>query len=132
VGFDFYRSENDAFSMGQDSWAHVYALSVRGGWEPRGTEPPRGLGKDERKAWDGGYDSNDGQILTDLEATAMVLALEKMLPELRDRSPRARSTDGAATLPRMDEESRSYFDSDKRKMLIAFIDFLRRGACEIR
>lgn len=132
MGYDLYR-EGDAFSVSVHTWPRAYALAIEGGWEPRGTLPPKGLSKKARSEWPGTYDSNDGQFIAADDASNMAAALEKMMNAL----PALVADEGAPfdehELAGAKVDPRAYFTpKDKRKLLEALIRFLRGGSCELR
>jgi len=132
MGIDL-RREKDGISISVFTWARAYALAIEGGWEPRGTLPPKHLPEAEKKAWPGAYDSNDCQIITDEDARAMADALEKMLASLGPPVVGSEAQpDGGVSLWGGYDQPQDYFNPEnKRRVLKALINFLRGGACEI-
>jgi len=132
MGFDLHRGD-DVFSIGLHTWTRAYAFAIEGGWQPKGTLPPKHLSKKERAAWQGWYDCNDGQFIAADDASNMAAALEKMVAAL----PPPVATDPApfdwSSLAGGQVEPRTYFTvENKRKILELLITFLHGGACEIR
>ena len=132
MGFDLRRGD-EVFSVSTQTWARAYALAIEGGWEPKGTLPPKNLSKRDRVAWQGWYDSNDGQFITDDDASKMASALEKMLAVLPPPIAANPAVHDASALAGGRVEPRTYFAvTSKRKILGLLIKFLRGGLCEIR
>jgi hypothetical protein len=64
-------------------WPEVLSLAESYGWKPAGTAPPKGV---RRTKWngaydDGGYHTNDGQLVTAADAAALAEALQKGLKD---------------------------------------------------
>lgn len=72
-------------------WTYVTRLAVQYGWNPAGTKQEPFEAQDITTGevttikpdpkWEGGYHSNDGQLVTDEDARAMAEALKKALPD---------------------------------------------------
>jgi len=105
-------------------------------------------------SWDGGYDSNDYQRVTDDDATNLAAALERALPELRDYNVteiKARPVTGwIADLvgnaardagipgdqlmtfgPAEDSDPIEYFSGDLKQKIVDFIAFCKTGGFTI-
>lgn len=72
-------------TLSRQSWAKTLELARIYGWQPQGTRPPsiydfRCLGAD----WDGGYLTNDGQMIKAEDALSLAAALEKALDDIPD------------------------------------------------
>jgi hypothetical protein len=131
MGFDLHRGD-DFLSIGLHTWTRAYAFAIEGGWEPKGTLPPKRLSKMERAAWQGTYDSNDGQFIAADDASNMAAALEKMVSALPPPVAADPAPFDASSLAGGKVEPRAYFTvENKRKILELLIKFLRGGACEI-
>jgi len=77
MGMDLI-GRNDVFSLNWTGWRLMYETAVNNGWEPVGTEPnERAPQMPDR--WDGGYFSNDFQIVTAEDAANMADALDRSL-----------------------------------------------------
>ena len=80
------RSETGAeFRVSKNAWLHILELAEEYDWEPLGTIPPRfndPLRNLEYEDWEGGYDTNDFQIVTDVDSTEMASALENALQDM--------------------------------------------------
>lgn len=61
------------------AWAKVLELARQYGWEPAGTELPE-------EDWNGGYDTNAFQRVTDEDAANIAAALERALDDVPDFS----------------------------------------------
>jgi hypothetical protein len=59
-------------------WPAVLQLAEDYGWQPAGTIPPKRINRD---AWDGGYASCDGQLVSADDAKALADALERGLAD---------------------------------------------------
>lgn len=132
MGFDLRRGD-DVLSIGVHTWTRAYAFAVEGGWDPKGTLPPKHLSRKERAAWPGRYDSNDGQFIAADDASNMAAALEKMaatLPPLAAEEDPTPFDEPSLAGGRV--EPRTYFAlQSKRKILDILIKYLRGGVCEI-
>jgi hypothetical protein len=131
MGVDLHRGD-DVFSVSVYTWQRAYALAIEGGWEPRGTLPPKGLSKKERTEWQGTYDSNDGQFIAAVDAANMAAALEKMVTILPPPAAADPAPFDVVSLSGARVDPRTYFTvEDMRKILKLLIEFLRGGACAI-
>lgn len=81
MGFELQSDSAAArdFSFGYNGWAMLLELATRYGWEPRGTEPPGGIG--DPNDWNGEYCSSDGQRVSTYDAQAMAAAIEKAVAD---------------------------------------------------
>lgn len=132
MGFDLRRGD-DVFSVSKWTWTRAYAFAIEGGWAPKGTLPAKRFSKQQRKEWQGWYDSNDGQIISAEDASNMSMALERMMATL---PPPTATADpvlfDAPSLAGGQVDPRTYFSlENKREILSLMIKFLRGGACEI-
>jgi hypothetical protein len=64
-------------------WTTVLDLAVSHGWKPEGTLPPS---LPDLREWDGNYDGNGSQSVTDSDAKAMAEALERAFPYILESS----------------------------------------------
>jgi len=79
MSFGLYRG-NDEFYCNGVVWGYLLRLAHQYGWEPQGTEGPDW--GDEWAPfgdWDGGYVTNDHQIVKAEDAQNMAAALKKAL-----------------------------------------------------
>ena len=131
MGFDLRRGE-DVLSVSVHTWTRAYAFAIEGSWEPRGTLPPKRLSGKERAAWQGRYDSSDGQFIAADDASNMAAALEKRMATLGPPVAAGSAPFDAPSLAGARVDPRTYFTvENKRKILVLLIEFLRGGACEI-
>jgi hypothetical protein len=131
MGFDLRRGK-DVLSVGVHTWPRAYAFAIEGGWEPKGTLPPKCLSGKERAAWQGWYDSGDGQFIAADDASNMAAALEKMVATLPPPVAAGSAPFDVSSLAGARVDPSTYFTvENKRKILVLLIEFLRGGACEI-
>jgi hypothetical protein len=78
------RAEIGDFTL--EGWQLLTKIAKKHGWVPRGTQEPPDWDSSAYGKWDGGYDTFDGQIVTQEDADAMsdglmaaVLRLERKL-----------------------------------------------------
>jgi hypothetical protein len=74
MGVDL-RSEHGGESLSWSGWGKLLDLAQEHGWQPEGTAPPDYWGNTQGKRWEGGYDSNDWQRVTDSDSHALGEAL---------------------------------------------------------
>jgi hypothetical protein len=128
---DLTSDSGAAFRASGLGWAYDLNLAEEYGWRPAGTERPPRL--PPTVAWDGRYDSNEGQRVSRADAESLADALERAL---RDPEGAARA---AAVTRRLSEEIRAVTgrdftlevpgtDADHQRSLIGF---LRSGSFEI-
>jgi hypothetical protein len=122
------------FRFANYSWSKVLRLGVMFGWEPAGTEAnvdfvlcckygiPEAEGggftgtqeerdlfaEEVRREWDGGYCSNDYQIITAEDARNLADALERALPDVPDREAVAHKLQRRECLPGELEKYREF------------------------
>lgn len=66
-------------------WHKLLRIALRHGWEPAGTLLPLVETVEfPEEDWDGGYVSNDHQLVTAEDAAALADALERALPTISD------------------------------------------------
>jgi hypothetical protein len=101
MGMDL-RGEGGYFRSSHRAWGTALKLAWEHGWEPAGTKPPEftvyasdGVTVDEVATrswrhcyanWDGGYFSNDYQVVSDEDAANIADALERALDYVPDES----------------------------------------------
>ena len=137
-------------------WAKALELGQLYAWHPGGTRPPSHLDFPQLGAeWDGGYLTNDGQVVKAEDARALAAALERALEDIpHENLP----VDWSAMFQREDDlpewlspEEREfleeelqeglldvlgmsplqYFAGDEKRHLKQFIRFCRLGSFEI-
>ena len=68
-------------------WAKALELAELYGWRPMGTCSPSHLDLEKLNAeWDGGYMTNDGQIVKAVDALLLAFALEKALDGIPNKN----------------------------------------------
>src|SRR5262245_57325667 len=89
MGMDLSGAAGGYFRFNNRGWADVLDLAELYGWEPVGTASPRNFetGEPQYADWDGGYGSNDYQIVTAPDAAAIATALEAALDDIPDVVP---------------------------------------------
>ena len=137
-------------------WAKALELAGLYGWKPTGTRPPSRIDFYEIGAeWDGGYLTNDGQMVKAEDARALAVALERSLDDIPNEnlpldwmsmfrqendlpewlSPEERELieeelqDGLLDI--MGVHPIEYFAGDEKRHLKEFIRFCRLGSFEI-
>ncbi len=97
MGFDLTAESGDYFHFNWAGWTQILKEAWDYGWRPQGTLCPDWyiVGTDLRAAdvydkekWEGGYFSNDGQVVTAEDACAIAQALERALPQLEQPKQR--------------------------------------------
>lgn len=93
MGVDLMSEAGGSFMVNWYGWKRLFNLACRYGWEPQGTIDPDASYKDDPeydpehvKNWDGGYFSNDEQLVNVEDAKEMAKAIEKYLsqPHIRE------------------------------------------------
>jgi hypothetical protein len=109
-------------SVNVTAWGMLLKLSERFGWKPAGTESPAGV--DE---WGGNYIGRDGQLVTDKDATALAMALERALDDIPEQAATGtRVTSKGGIKNGADVSPIEYFSDRKRKKAIRdFIAFCK-------
>ena len=93
------------------------------GWRPMGTQLLSICNFDKLDPnWDGGYLTNDGQIVTTEDALSLAIALEKSLDDIPDFNLEDYPLDLSKINPF------EYFAGDEKRQLIDFIKFCRLGS----
>lgn len=85
MGMDLHSETGAEFRLSRNAWLHILELAKEYGWEPLGTIPPTfddPLRNLEYKGWEGGYDTNEFQIVTDVDSAEMASALENALQDI--------------------------------------------------
>ena len=94
------------FDININGWAKILAIAFEHGWEPEGTTLGAFVGKDgsveidthETKAdseegrrmiaeWEGRYDSNDSQVVSEQDGLNLAAAVERGLADISDNDP---------------------------------------------
>ncbi len=88
MGMDLSNRHGDGFRFTIFSWADMLDLAMTHGWKPQGTQPwePEdeydcSWSGGDPPTWDGGYSSNDGQVVTASDSRNLADALQKAQPE---------------------------------------------------
>ena len=80
MGMDLLGSHGDErFSL--SGWSMCLERAIAFGWNPKGTVAPKELGE-----WNGGYHSNDFQLVTDHDARALGEALLRAIVTLSTKA----------------------------------------------
>ena len=144
MGFDL-RGKGGYFCLNNERWYHCLDIACAFGWEPAGTQLPDGPpeargnpGPDWK--WDGGYNSNDFQMVTDDDAKALAAALDRAIEAEKTgamtKEQRA-AFDGQPEDPFWETEGRAFLKKHKeaegnspkwRGRLKEFADFARQGS----
>lgn len=77
MGIDLL-GKGQSLSCSADDWRDLTGLATQFGWTPRGTLAPRYFECEETADWNGGYASNDGQIIDEVDANNMRIALKAL------------------------------------------------------
>ena len=77
MGMDLYGPQG-YFRTDGGTWCNWLDAAEEHGWKPAGTEKPDHCDGE----WDGGYDSNDYQRVTDEDAKALSKALALTIPKI--------------------------------------------------
>jgi len=173
MGYDLYtvdesksdKEDDNYFRWNIWGWSPILVLAAKYGWKPLGTEV-LAMSEEEAKEhdisdedyaihckevvdWDGHYDSNSGQVVTEKDASNMAKALEDALDDIPDFEvpiPGA-NKDGSVSLGKDNEKYKKHrsgvisgaqhalaieFSGKESKDYIRkFISFLRLGAFHI-
>lgn len=115
MGYDLYGVEDDEryFRFNMTNFGRALRLSENFGWQAQGTTHD----SPEVKDWDGGYFTNDGQIVSAEDCKQLADALEKAIPHLH----KSQEYGG------LSESDLEYH----RGHLTKFVAFLRVGAFRI-
>ena len=89
MGMDLSNLFCESFRFQARDFGWVYKLAITNGWEPPGTLPPYDW-NDERE-WSGTYFSNDGQIVSDVDARALTASRSTDSGRRADRDARSRA-----------------------------------------
>ena len=69
----------------RQSWAKALDLAKLNGWQPMGTQPPTSHDFHLLNAdWDGTYLTNEGQMVTAVDALSLANALQRSLDDIPD------------------------------------------------
>lgn len=74
MGFDLKSETGQEIQWTSVYWRLMLPLAEQYGWRPTGTKPPEGVSPEE---WDKSYESNDGQLVTADDASALAEALAR-------------------------------------------------------
>ncbi len=133
-------SKAGQFSATNTTWYHILNMAVQYGWEPVGTSASRfdycndvPIGEGEtRSDWDGGYTTNDYQVVEDEDARNMADALERALPDIPDVCAMTdkisnRGTPYETVDMRIPVNHFEWFSGERKGYLKRFIAFARTG-----
>jgi hypothetical protein len=128
------NSRGSLFSTTHGHWGVYLTVATLFGWKPAGTLPPPDLPEGEH--WHGGYDSSDGQIVSEDEAKSLasVLHFAAVSPHIEDALTRAIAhleNSAEANGVKIIEVMRMY-PADFSKEFQPLILFLREGSFSIR
>ncbi len=115
------KRTGDHFRWKFDSWETVLALAVEFGWDPSGTNPPRGIHKRDWDAMD--YISPQRQTVTAADASNMAEALSRSLDKI--------SNDPTKRLPKRSSKGVRAFWGWHRAGLQDFVDYCQRGSFRV-
>lgn len=90
MSVDLVNENDSSFWTNNRAWYRILSLALMYGWKPAGTLRPPDWDDHPRlkdEIWDGGYATNDGQIVTDVDALAMAAALEESLVDIPEQKP---------------------------------------------
>ncbi|MCA1763002.1 MAG: hypothetical protein LC664_08435, partial [Flavobacteriales bacterium] len=83
---DLTRMEDgEVFQCSNFFWGRTLQLAERNGWEPEGTHFIDEQGE-EQSDWDGNYDDQNGQVVSEQDAGNLITALEAGLESIK-KSP---------------------------------------------
>jgi len=74
MGFDIKSETGQEIQWTGVYWRLMLPLAEQYGWNPAGTLPPEGVSSEE---WDGSYVTNDGQLVTGEDVSALAEAISK-------------------------------------------------------
>ncbi len=136
MGMDLSGPTGD-FGWDYFSWHKLLRVAERFGWQPAGTVlSPEELGHMPDGQWDGGYTSNDNQIVTAADAERLAAALERALPDIPDADVLApvRTERGGVVIapdgPNVDDLD-WFCGTESKDYIRAFIGYCRAGAFSI-
>jgi len=90
MSVDLINETGNTFRTGNRSWRKIFILAQMYGWEPACTLSPPDWDDHPRlkdEPWDGGYFTNDGQVVTSPDAHNLAAALEEALLDITDEIP---------------------------------------------
>ena len=128
------------FGCNHFTWGCFLELAYRYGWQPIGTEAPAWevLGADppihaDYPDWSGTYFSNDGQFVTDRDASNIAAALERALDDIPDHDAMEDEeiyicgTSGYDIQTAQDASPIEWFSGQGKTRVRDFIEFCRAG-----
>ena len=84
---DLYRSDDDFFQFEYFGiWQKLMNLAQIYNWTPAGTAAPPEWEREANENWNGGYDTFNGEWVTDDDARALAEALDRALDDLPDNT----------------------------------------------
>ena len=133
MGMDL-KGKGGRFRFDIFRWSAVLTLARNNGWEPTGTI------LEDDPDWQGHYDTNDGQLVTAVDAGRLADALERALPDIPNHDALEHKTRGV-DLPglgptrlidaREHLSSVELFSGDRKEQLRKFILYCRAGSFQI-
>ncbi len=128
MGMDLKNSKGHYFQWGITSWGNVLDLGTMFGWEESGTHLEL-EGEDELV---GNYWANDGQWVTDDDASTLADALERALCDIpSDDSNEADPTGNLSQEDQAKDALLKFFKGYEKDYLQEFISFCREGGFNI-
>ena len=133
MGMDL-EGEGGDFHFDIFRWSAVLTLARNNGWEPAGT-----IFEDDPD-WQGHYDTNEGQLVTAVDAARLADALERALPDIPDHDAlehKTREVDLPGLGPTRLIDAREnlspieLFSGDRKEQLRKFILYCRAGSFQI-
>jgi hypothetical protein len=139
MGVDLFNRFGEGLNYNWTGWGLLTRLAERYGWIPMGTEYPpfeeayntREDYDEGRRAWSGGYYSNDTQIVTADDARALAHALERALLDVPDEEPSEKSNAGTAAESPEETDVQCCAGATNKAWVQEFIEFARCGSFQI-
>lgn len=146
MGYDL-SGDGGYFRANVSAWSDLLQLAHQYGWEPAGTETPEWENEEGEiiryDEWDGGYGTNDYQLVTAEDAAAIADAIEASLDDIPDEAVKVLTLGeawGANCPPELrdkrivNDEANLYerwSGPDSKDYLKAFIAYCRAGSFRI-
>jgi len=131
------HDDESYFGWAQWAWPKLLRLAEAHGWKPRGTsQPQEELRYFPNGMWDNrNYTTNDGQIVSAEDATALAAALESALPQIphEDALAKYRTAEGGIEIAPNppDAVDADWFSGETKMQVVKFIAFGRGGSFRI-
>jgi hypothetical protein len=142
MGYDLIKGNTgQSIHWNTYQWPLLLRLAKEYGWKPQGTTKPYWEGEPGEPEWEGGYTSNDQQVVAADDALGLAIALEKALPDIPDHEVSG-ARGGAVVLEEHIEETLlrelriaqeaqgnmfAAFSGGSKLRLAEFISFCRSG-----